>query len=92
MGEERREWGRGPAPDLNILSAVDKLRDAVLKGRVRTLLVVTVNPVHEHETALVGDLSDTYSTVILGGLLRAEHELLRHGEALSNNLPPPARS
>ena len=83
--DERREWRRTPAPDLSILSALDKLRDAVQRGHVRTLLFVTVNPVHEPETAIVGDLTDSYLTVLLGGLSRAEHELNHYGDEQNNN-------
>jgi len=83
--DERREWRRVPAPDLTILNAIDKLRDAVQHGHVRSLLIVTVNPVHQHETAVVGDLTDSYLGALLGGLSRAEHELNRYGDEQSNS-------
>lgn len=72
-------WRKGPRPDPDVIQLVDKLAEAAREGRVRALVVVTVNPLLEVESAEAGDLENVKKHLLMGGLSAAKHRLLNNG-------------
>lgn len=64
------KW-RGPRPDPAVIQLIDKLRSAALQGHIRTLVVVTVNPLLEVETLQAGEVDNVRKHLLLGGLASA---------------------
>lgn len=71
---EVNEW-RAPAPDVGVVDALHRAYMAALRGDVRAIVMVTVNPLHQRETALSGDLSSVHRDVLVGGLSACIYEL-----------------
>ena len=69
-------WHRPPRPDPSVIRALEEALEAARLGRVRAVVVVVKNPVHEVETAIAGDLGGLTPVVLIGGLAKAAHELL----------------
>lgn len=81
---EAKEW-KAPAPDIGVLDALHRAYTAALRGDIRALVIVTVNPLHQRETALSGDLSSVNRDVLVGGLSSVTFELHQSSESQNNN-------
>lgn len=74
------QWQRGgPRPDPKVLELVERLREAAIKGHIRAMTVVTINPLLEVEKAQAGELDNVRRHLMIGGLavLKAllEHQI-----------------
>lgn len=88
---EKKEW-RAPAPNIEVIDALHRAYVAALRGDVRVVVMVTVNPLQQKETAISGDLSSVNRDVLVGGLSATIYEIHRYaeaqnGETNSNNSP-----
>jgi hypothetical protein len=63
-------------PNAEVVSLLETALESARNGHVRTILIVTVNPLHEVEQQMAGDLSATRRTVLIGGLSRAVNALI----------------
>lgn len=64
-------WKRRPRPDPEVLALIEQLREAASIGSVRTLVVVTMNPLLEIESAHAGEVDRVRKLLLMGGLLEA---------------------
>lgn len=76
-GELPDRWKKGPRPDPSVIELLDQLKAAAIDGRIRGLVVVTVNPLLETEEAHAGDLDNVKKHLLMGGLVAAAHKLSR---------------
>ena len=71
------QFRANPRPNVEVIDLLEKIIDAAKKGLVCAVVVVPVNPVNEVEAIFAGDLSRIRSTALIGGLVRAAHDLTR---------------
>lgn len=69
-----------PRPDNEVVQALEIALDAARRGRIRTLLILTVNPLQESENHVFGDLGEVKRKIVLGELSVARHQLLEPNE------------
>lgn len=65
-----------PLPDTDVVKLLESMLESARQGRIRTLAVVLVNPVHETQHITAGDLSPVRRNALLGGITQAKHALL----------------
>ncbi len=70
-------WKRDPRPNSEIVLSLEQALEAAKRGHVRSLVLVTVNPLHEYESVACGDLAGASKTVLIGALSLASHKLIR---------------
>jgi hypothetical protein len=51
--------------------------ESARKGYIKTVAILAVNPLHQVEIGLAGDLSTVRTTVLLGGLSRAANQMMQ---------------
>lgn len=71
------KWTRGYRPDPAVLKVIDDLREAIAKGRVRALGVVTVNPMLDVECRTAGDEEIVRKRLLAAGLIELSQKLLK---------------
>jgi hypothetical protein len=71
------QWKKGPRPDPSVIEFLAQLQEAARKGHIRSIAVITVNPLLEVENAHAGELDNVKRHLLLGGLI-----------ALSRNIQP----
>lgn len=70
-------WMRGPRPDPEVLNLIDAVKQSAETGQVRALVIVTVDPLLNIETAVAGDIDLVRKRLLSAGLIEACHALLR---------------
>lgn len=70
------KWTKTPKPDPKVLALIDSLRRAAEAGEIRTLGLVTVNPMLEVETAIAGDDDLVRKRLLAAGLIEISQKLL----------------
>lgn len=71
------QFRRNPRPDSDVVHALEAALAAAKMGHVRSLLMVTLNPLNEAETASFGQLEGSSRFVAIGALSALAHELLQ---------------
>lgn len=66
-----------PRPDYEVIDLLERVLYSAREGRVRSISLVVVDPIHQAETASAGDLSQLRINVLIGGLSRAAQDLLK---------------
>ena len=69
-------WTKTPRPDPAVLEIIDALRKAAEAGEVRSLVVVTVNPMLDVEMAKAGDDDPVRTRLLAAGLIEVSQKLL----------------
>lgn len=65
-----------PVPDTEVIALLETALDAARRGHVRTVAIVTVNPLNLTETAHAGDLGPIRANALLGGIVRAKSSVI----------------
>lgn len=76
MGMSER-WAKGLRPDPAVLELIELLRISAEKGHIRTLAVVTVDPLLNVETAKAGDCDLVRKRMLAAGLFESAHAIVR---------------
>lgn len=66
---------RHPRPDPEVVDLLERVLAAARKGYVKTVAIAAVNPLHQVETGVAGDLSHVRTNAVLAGLTRTAIEL-----------------
>lgn len=69
-------WRRSPRPDPAVIELIEQLRTSAALGHIRTLVVVTVNPLLEVAPHQAGEIDKVRKSLLLGGLIEAGQQLL----------------
>lgn len=67
---------KAPKPDDEIVQAIERALVAAKEGRLRSVLIVGVDPLHRPESISAGDLGPGFKASLLGALAQAAHQLL----------------
>lgn len=70
-------WAKGLRPDPAVLDLIELLRVSAASGQLRTLAVVTVDPLLNVETAKAGDCDLVRKRLLAAGLFEAAHKIVR---------------
>jgi hypothetical protein len=71
------QWRRKPRPNSDVIQALEQALHAARNGGIRSIVIVTCDPLKEVETASAGDLSKAARASLIGALVMAAHELTR---------------
>lgn len=72
-----RHFQTNPRPDPDVVQALEIVLAAARLGRIRSIALVTVNPVYDVESHAVGELKGTFRHGLISGLSSAAHKLMR---------------
>ena len=70
-------WAKGLRPNPDVLDLLELLKASALSGKLRTLAVVTVDPLLNVETAKAGDCDLVRKRLLAAGLFEAAHAIVR---------------
>lgn len=70
------QFRKTPRPDAEVVELLQRLLSAAQHGYVRSVVVVTVNPVQEVERLTAGDLSPIRLNALLGGLAQLKSHII----------------
>jgi hypothetical protein len=73
-------WGKGPKPDPSVVDLLEGLLREAKTGKVRSLVVVTINPMLEVEIGMAGDSDSVRKRVLSSGLSEAAVRLILKSE------------
>lgn len=73
-------WIRNPRPDPAVLDLIEQLRDAASKGLIRTIGVVTVDPMLNVETNQAGEDDPVRKRMLAAGLIELSQKILSSKE------------
>lgn len=65
-----------PRPDGEVVALLERALESARNGQLRTVMIVSVDPIHETETQFAGELCRTRRTVLLGAMSRAANTLI----------------
>lgn len=73
------QWSRGPRPDPEVLSLLASLKEAAERGEIRSLAVVTLDPLLQVSSSFAGAVEQTgvRKRVLASGLIEVAHSLLQ---------------
>lgn len=77
MSNLPERWRKGLRPDPEVLHLVDVVREAIIKGQVRGIAIVTIDPQLDVEICLAGCDDLVRKRLLAAGCMEVAHKVLR---------------
>ena len=75
MASIPQRWQR-PKPDPEVIRLLELVKEAVERGQVRAIAIVTIDPMLNVETSKAGDIDLVRKRLLAAGLIEISHTLL----------------
>lgn len=71
------ERWRTPRPDPEVIELIDAVRAAALRGEVRAIAIVTLDPMLHREICMAGMTDEIRKGLLAAGCMEVAHKVLR---------------